>query len=138
MVGQSFPSEDNHGFHIFEKRPEELHEPAYVTGWEIHGNKALRRGNWKITFAKPAKGPNVWQLFDLSTDPGETIDLATEEKDMFAELLDLYELYAKEMGIDAKVDAAVLPPDEMEDPHGWMKFESSGAIFRGLGTPRRA
>ncbi|MFO1021384.1 MAG: sulfatase-like hydrolase/transferase [Planctomycetales bacterium] len=40
--------------------------------WGTSGSKAIREGNWKLVAGKD--GP--WELFDLSTDRGETQDLA--------------------------------------------------------------
>ena len=45
-------------------------------GWELFGNRAIRQGNWKILWLCTPFGAGQWQLYDLSNDPGETINLA--------------------------------------------------------------
>lgn len=44
--------------------------------WWLHeGNRALRQGDWKLVAAKD--GP--WELYDLSRDRSETVDVAAEQ-----------------------------------------------------------
>ncbi len=52
--------------------------------WEHSANRAIRIGDWKLVARvknqkkfTPAD-ENVWELYDLSKDPSETIDLATK------------------------------------------------------------
>ncbi len=75
-------------------RPHLVHE-------ELGGGLALRKGNWKfIPMQGTHDGLGPWQraalgengaLFDLSSDPGETRDLAEENPAKLAELRDLLE-----------------------------------------------
>lgn len=58
--------------------------------WEHQGNKAARRGHWKIVTR--AKEP--WQLYDLKSDPTETTDLAEKEPEKTAELAALWQAWA--------------------------------------------
>jgi arylsulfatase A-like enzyme len=58
--------------------------------WEFHeqgGKQAVRQGRWKAvrTHLKDAQ-PMQTELFDLSQDPGETRDLATERPDVLRDL----------------------------------------------------
>jgi hypothetical protein len=39
------------------------------------GGKWLRQSDYKVVMVPPLFGQGEWQLFDLSKDPGETIDL---------------------------------------------------------------
>jgi arylsulfatase A-like enzyme len=50
--------------------------------------RALRHGDWKITTIEE-DGP--WELYDLSTDRGETHNLATENPEKLKELVTLWE-----------------------------------------------
>jgi arylsulfatase len=68
-------------------------------GWELLGWRALRMGNWKITWIDAPFGESEWQLFDLSTDPGETKNLATENLGQLQRLLNQWSIYAEEVGI---------------------------------------
>ncbi len=51
--------------------------------WQHEGNRALRRGDWKIVAAGEGK---PWELYDLSVDRSETKDLAATMPDELAEL----------------------------------------------------
>ncbi len=62
-------------------------------GVHLFGNRGLRKGHWKISNLGPPQGSGKWQLFDLSTDPGEVNDLATKHPDKLQELLDEYDDY---------------------------------------------
>ena len=44
--------------------------------WEHQGQKAIRRGNWKLLSNAP---DDAWRLYNLATDPTENQDLASME-----------------------------------------------------------
>ncbi|ROV94221.1 hypothetical protein VSDG_05686 [Cytospora chrysosperma] len=76
-----------------------------VTGWELFGRRAIRRGRWKAVF-EPAPGAEEWELYDLSTDLGEVHNLAAEEPKVLQELLVEWERYFAETGMyDPGVEA---------------------------------
>jgi arylsulfatase len=68
-------------------------------GWELLGWRALRMGRWKITWIDSPFGESEWQLFDLSSDPGEVHDLAAENPAQLQLLLNEWNRYADEVGI---------------------------------------
>ena len=45
--------------------------------WMHEGNRAFRQGNWKLVAAKG----DPWELYDLSQDRAETLDLASQHPD---------------------------------------------------------
>ena len=60
--------------------------------WEHSGNRAIRRGDWKLV----ARGAgNDWQLYDMANDRTETNDLAGEHPDLVAELAAEWEAWAE-------------------------------------------
>ena len=71
-----------------------------VLAFELHGHRAIRRGDWKATWVQPPQGPGRWQLFNLVEDPAERHDLATEQPALLAELADAWDAYADEYGVD--------------------------------------
>ena len=76
-----------------------------VTGWELFGRRAIRRGNWKAVF-EPAPGAEEWELYDLSTDLGEVRNLAEQEPKILEGLLVEWEKYFAETGMyDPGVEA---------------------------------
>jgi len=62
--------------------------PHETLAWRFGPQKAIRRGNWKLVDFRDmaAKKQSGWQLYDLSTDIGETKDLAAEKPELVAEL----------------------------------------------------
>ena len=63
--------------------------------WEHEGNRAVRRGRWKLVAA--FQGP--WELYDLTADRPETHDLASEQPDTVTELRALWEAWAERVGV---------------------------------------
>ena len=63
-------------------------------GWEIFGNRAIRQGEWKLRWQWKPFGTEEWELFNLTDDPGERIDLAADMPDKLQELLQLWDEYA--------------------------------------------
>ena len=70
-----------------------------AVGFEVSGNSALYRGNWKISRIPTPLGDGKWHLYDLSTDPGETTDLASARPELFQDMLNEYLSYADEVGM---------------------------------------
>jgi arylsulfatase/uncharacterized sulfatase len=68
-------------------------------GFEVSGNAALYRGNWKITRLAPPLGDSKWRLYDLSVDPGETTDLSAENPELFEDMMADYRSYSDDVGV---------------------------------------
>ena len=68
-------------------------------GLEVTGNSALFKGDFKIVRNRPPNGSNQWELFNLSEDPGETINLATSMPNKLLELIEEYDAYAEKNGV---------------------------------------
>jgi arylsulfatase A-like enzyme len=60
--------------------------------WEHEGNRAVRRGKWKLV-AKGPKGP--WELYDMQVDRTETNDLASSQPDRVRRLAAMWASWAK-------------------------------------------
>lgn len=76
-----------------------VHEKEFVQGWELCGRAAIRKAQWKAVFIPKPKGPEKWQLYDLSKDPGEIHDLADVHPETLEELLVHWEKYVKDCGV---------------------------------------
>ncbi len=68
-------------------------------GWELFGNRAIRQGDWKISWHYEPFGTWDWQLFDLTKDPGEQYDLSQEFPQRRQALIALWDEYVKMNGV---------------------------------------
>lgn len=78
-----------------------VHEKAYAMGWELWDRKALIQGDWKIVgIDNPwGEGETTWMLYDLSSDPGEMVNLATKMPGKLVQMKSLWDHYAKTNGV---------------------------------------
>ena len=86
-------------FPYLQKQCDFIHTEDHITGWELFGQRALRKGDWKALFIPAPNGPNKWQLFNLSKDQGEVEDLAEKYPEKLKELLEQWAVYVKEHGV---------------------------------------
>lgn len=68
-------------------------------GWELFGNRAIRQGDWKISWLYEPLGTEDWQLFNLSEDPGEQYDLSDKFPEKKDALVVLWDEYVKTNGV---------------------------------------
>lgn len=68
-------------------------------GMEVSGNSALIKGDYKLTRNSPPHGDNIWRLYNLAADPGETKDLRGQQPERFDQLLEDYKDYESEFGV---------------------------------------
>ncbi len=69
---------------------------ADQVGYELFGMKAFFDGDWKILWMPPPFGPGDWQLYSLSEDPGELIDLSDQHPEKLAKMISQWERYKVE------------------------------------------
>jgi arylsulfatase len=68
-------------------------------GWELFGNRAIRQGDWKISWHYEPYGTWDWQLFNLAEDPGEQYDLSAKFPEKRKELVTLWDEYVAMNGV---------------------------------------
>lgn len=68
-------------------------------GYELSGNAALFRGDYKLVRNLPPTGDGRWKLYDLARDPGEVKDLSLAEPQRFQSMLADYRAYARTNGV---------------------------------------
>lgn len=78
--------------------PGSVHGDAPL-GYELSGNAALFRGDYKLVRNLAPTGDGKWRLYDLKADPGETRDLAGAMPDRFSAMMADYRAYAKANGV---------------------------------------
>lgn len=68
-------------------------------GWELYGNRALIKDEWKAMLLWPPAGNGKWQLYDVTSDPFERNNLADTHRDKLDELIADWHQYADDKGI---------------------------------------
>lgn len=68
-------------------------------GSELFGIRAYRLGKWKLLMLPAPYGTGDWQLYDLTSDPGETTDVSLRFPDRVKQLSDRWDSYASENGV---------------------------------------
>ena len=76
-----------------EQNQVQRNEPIF---WERAGNRAVRKGKWKIVSTYPSL---KWELYDLDADRGETKDLAESNPQIVNELAEEYFKWAEKNGV---------------------------------------
>ena len=76
-----------------------VHGDDYVTTL-YHGDRAyIRHGNWKRVNLERPFDESKFELFDLSSDPGETRNLALVEPERLADMIELRRITRRQLGI---------------------------------------
>ncbi len=98
MIGKSLISLAN-------GEAEGAHSPDEAIGYELGGNSALYRGDYKIVMDLgpdndgKAVADGEWHLYNLAIDPGESNDLRDSMPELFASMKADYEAYVKANGV---------------------------------------
>jgi arylsulfatase A-like enzyme len=72
-----------------------IHDDTHSIGYELGGNSALFKGDYKIVINRAGQSETAWHLFNIKADPGESRDLAQEQPALLAEMLADYESYTQ-------------------------------------------
>jgi arylsulfatase A-like enzyme len=70
-----------------------------VIGYELGGHAALFQGDYKIVNIRGPVGDDIWHLYNIVSDPGETIDLREKMPGRFLTMLENYQVYVSENGV---------------------------------------
>jgi arylsulfatase A-like enzyme len=76
-----------------------IHTPDETNGWELYGHRSIRHGDWKIVWDAQEGADAQWQLFNVADDFGERHDLAEQEPEKLAEMIELWDRYAEENNV---------------------------------------
>ena len=65
--------------------------------WEHEGNRAIRKGKWKLVTLGSAF--DNWELYDLDADRTESHDLAKDHSEIVQDLAAEYDRWANRCGV---------------------------------------
>ena len=77
----------------------EVYERGDYVGYEVAGNAALFNDGYKIVLNRRPLGDGEWYLYDIKNDPGETTDLKATNPAQLQHMLNLYQRFARENGV---------------------------------------
>ncbi|MDA0927795.1 MAG: arylsulfatase [Proteobacteria bacterium] len=76
-----------------------VHASSEPIGYELGGNSALFKGDYKIVINRTQQNETAWHLFNIRIDPGETNDLAQDNPGLLQDMLADYEDYVVENNV---------------------------------------
>jgi arylsulfatase/uncharacterized sulfatase len=76
-----------------------VHPDDRPIGYELSGNAAIFRGDYKLVKNLPPTGTGEWHLYDIFRDPGETRDLAGTMPGLFRTMQGDYAAFAARDGV---------------------------------------
>ncbi len=76
-----------------------IHAADKAIGYELSGNEAVFKGDYKLIKNITPVGDGLWHLYDIRQDPGETSDLQARMPEVFAAMKSDYAAYAKANGV---------------------------------------
>ncbi|NKB32796.1 MAG: sulfatase-like hydrolase/transferase [Pseudomonadales bacterium] len=74
---------------------QQIHNANEPIGYELGGNSALFKGDYKLVINKISQNETDWHLFNIKIDPGETNDLANDRPELLSEMMADYEDYVE-------------------------------------------
>ena len=74
---------------------EAVHDDSSPIGYELGGNSALFKGDYKVVINRAGQNESDWHLFNIKADPGETTDLAQQMPALLEEMVADYEVYVQ-------------------------------------------
>lgn len=76
-----------------------VYDDTDAIGMEAAGQCALYKGDHKLTRNGRPYGDGLWRMYNLKTDPGETVDLKESQPGLFADLIQEYNNYTTANGV---------------------------------------
>ena len=92
MIGQSMVP-------VITGQTERVHAADKAIFYELSGNVAVYKGEFKLLKNMKPMGDNQWHLYNNDLDPGEVTDLQAKFPEVFKAMQDEYAAYAKANGV---------------------------------------
>jgi arylsulfatase A-like enzyme len=109
---------------VMQGKATRTHSPEHSIGYELSGNAAMFKGDYKLVKNIPPVGDGLWRLFDIRLDPGEVHDLQQQMPERFIAMQDDYASYFKDNG--------VLPMPANYDPLRQIQINAFVTVFLPL------
>lgn len=84
---------------VLRGQAERTHAADKAIGYELAGNAALYKGDYKLLRNLAPLGDGEWHLYDINADPSESRDLRAELPAKYREMLSDYRDYAAANGV---------------------------------------
>jgi arylsulfatase/uncharacterized sulfatase len=84
---------------VLQGTAERVHPEDQAIGYELSGSAALFKGDYKLVKSLKPVGNEQWHLYNIVTDPGETIDLQAQMPERFQRMQADYAEYARVNGV---------------------------------------
>ena len=84
---------------LLEGSATEIYADDEAIGMEVSGNSVLIKGDYKLSRNSPPHGDNIWRLYNLAADPGESQDLRALQPEQFDLMMEDYKKHASEFGV---------------------------------------
>ena len=84
---------------LLEGSATEIYADDEAIGMEVSGNSLLIKGDYKLSRNSPPHGDNIWRLYNLAADPGESQDLRALQPEQFDLMMEDYKKYETEFGV---------------------------------------
>ncbi|UVM02397.1 arylsulfatase [Pseudomonas laurylsulfatiphila] len=84
---------------VLQGTAERVHPQDQAIGYELSGSAALFKGDYKLVKSLKPVGNEQWHLYNIVTDPGETIDLQAQMPERFQRMQADYAEYARANGV---------------------------------------
>ena len=96
-----------------ENKEELVHDIKKAHCWELYGRRGVRKGNWKAEWQDRPYGEDKWELYDLSTDISEQINLSKKKPKKLEELIKEWETYFLKYDVKLPSERVGYGPDEI-------------------------
>jgi arylsulfatase A-like enzyme len=84
---------------VLQGTAERVHPEDQAVGYELSGSAALFKGDYKLVKSLKPVGNEQWHLYNIVTDPGETIDLQAQMPERFQRMQADYAEYVRVNGV---------------------------------------
>ncbi len=88
---------------VFNGEKESIYNTNEFVAGEMGTGKWVRKGNYKAVKVAPPYGDNIWRLYNVSEDPGETNSIENKYPEILNEMKEAWNQYAKEVGVVLEV-----------------------------------